>query len=255
MAAARRAYVRREHGRLWAGHRGCGTGFAACNVCQESIYLRKRTSSRRPEPQTYYGCMWHHLRGARACTNGLTMDMARADQAVLEAFDRDVFAPELLRDAVARALELDQAGGGGDDQREALEQRRRRLEQEIGRLTGALAQGAALASVLDALKARERERAEILAKLEHLDGLGRLSQRLEGRELHRAIEARLADWQGLLRRRPLDARPILRRLITGRLRFTPLTTPEGRFYEITGEASYGRLLSGLVGLSTVVPPA
>jgi len=206
MAAARRAYVRREHGRLWAGHRGCGTGFAACNVCQGSIYLRKRTSSRRPEPQTYYGCMWHHLRGARACTNGLTMDMARADQAVLEAFDRDVFAPELLRDAVARALELDQAGGGGDDQREALEQRRRRLEQEIGRLTSALAQGAALASVLDALKARERERAEILAKLEHLDGLGRLSQRLEGRELRRAIEARLADWQGLLRRRPRAGR-------------------------------------------------
>jgi hypothetical protein len=38
------------------------------------------------------------------------------------------------------------------------------------------------------------------------------------------------------------------------LLFTPLKTPEGRFYEITGEASYGRLLSGLVGSSTVVPP-
>lgn len=244
-----------------AGRRGCGTppylltGFASCNVCQGSIYLRKRTSYRRPEPQTYYGCMWHHLRGARSCTNGLTIDMVRADQAVLGAFDRDVFSPELLRDAVARALELDQAGGGGDDQREALEQRRRRLDQEIGRLTGALAQGAALASVLDALKARERERAETLAKLEHLEGLGRLSRRLEGRELRRALEERLADWQGLLRRRPIEARPILRRLIEGRRLFTPRATPEGRFYEITGKASYGRLLGGLVGSSTVVPPA
>jgi site-specific DNA recombinase len=260
MAEVRRAYVRKEHGRMWGRPPGMRdspyllTGFASCGVCRGSIYLRKRTSRRRPVPQTYYGCMGHHLRGERACTNGLTIDMARADQAVLEAFDRDVFSPDLLRDAVARALELQQAGGG-DDQREALEQRHQRLEREIGRLTGALAQGAALSSVLDALKARERERAEILAKLEHLDGLGRLSRRLEGRELRRAIEERLADWQKLLRRRPLDARPILRRLITGRLLFTPVKTPEGRFYEITGKASYGRLLSGLVGSSTVVPPA
>ena len=262
MAAVRRAYLRKERGRLWGRPPGMRdspyllTGFAACSVCRGSMYLRKRTSYRRPEPQTYYGCMWHHLRGARACANGLTIDMARADQAVLEAFDRDVFARDLLRDAVARALELDRAGsGGGRDQREALEQRHRRLEQEIGRLTGALAQGAALASVLDALKTRERERAEVLAKLEHLDGRGRLSCRLEGRELRRALEERLADWQGLLRRRPMEARPILRRLIEGRLLFTPRETPEGRFYEITGKASYGRLLGGLVGSSTVVPPA
>ena len=53
----------------------------------------------------------------------------------------------------------------------------------------------------------------------------------------------------------MEARPILRRLIEGRLLFTPRETPEGRFYEITGKASYGRLLGGLVGSSTVVPPA
>jgi len=47
------------------------------------------------------------------------------------------------------------------------------------------------------------------------------------------------------------ARQILRKLLVGRFVMTPRVTEAGRFYEITGQASYGALLAGVVGL---VPP-
>jgi hypothetical protein len=47
------------------------------------------------------------------------------------------------------------------------------------------------------------------------------------------------------------ARQIIRKLIVGRLTMTPKVTAEGRWYEISGQASYGPLLTAVVGL---VPP-
>ena len=52
----------------------------------------------------------------------------------------------------------------------------------------------------------------------------------------------------------MQARQILRKLITGRLRMVPEIRPDGRFYRWTGQASYGRLLAGLIGVQGLVPP-
>jgi hypothetical protein len=66
-------------------------------------------------------------------------------------------------------------------------------------------------------------------------------------ELRAALRARL-----LLRSNPIEARPILRRLLVGRLVLTPKQLPAGRVYEFTGTATYGELLSGVV--AGLVPP-
>src|SRR5262245_10308168 len=55
------------------------------------------------------------------------------------------------------------------------------------------------------------------------------------------------DWQGLLERQPIQARQLLRKLLTGRLIYTPHEATTGNFYELTGQASYGKLLSGIAG--------
>ena len=57
-----------------------------------------------------------------------------------------------------------------------------------------------------------------------------------------------------LHRHPVQARQILRKLRDGRLVFTPRQDTAGAFYEITGQATYGRLLSGLACPNSVVPP-
>jgi hypothetical protein len=66
------------------------------------------------------------------------------------------------------------------------------------------------------------------------------------------IRQRLTDWQALIGRQPEVSRQILRKLLVGRFVLTPKVTAEGRWYEFSGQASYGALLAGVVGL---VPPA
>jgi hypothetical protein len=65
------------------------------------------------------------------------------------------------------------------------------------------------------------------------------------------VGQRLTDWQGLLERQPLQARQILKKLVEGRLIFDPFDDEAGIGYRIRGQATYGRLLSGVI---SVVPP-
>ena len=59
---------------------------------------------------------------------------------------------------------------------------------------------------------------------------------------------------GLLASEPVIALQILRKLLDGRLTLTPKVTPAGRFYEVTGRATYGRILDGVLRVQSVVPP-
>jgi hypothetical protein len=65
------------------------------------------------------------------------------------------------------------------------------------------------------------------------------------------LSQRLADWQGLLERQPIQARQILKKLVEGRLVFDPFEDADGAGSRIRGQATYGRLLSGVI---SVVPP-
>jgi hypothetical protein len=104
---------------------------------------------------------------------------------------------------------------------------------------------------VDALKARERQRADSLARLEHLDGLSRAPE--WGHGIRDMLRARLTEWHGFLGRQTEVARQILRKLVVGRLVLTP--DAEARTYTVQGRASYGRLLEGIVAVAGVVPPA
>jgi hypothetical protein len=62
----------------------------------------------------------------------------------------------------------------------------------------------------------------------------------------REIRRHVNNWRALLTKHVNDGRQLLREVLTGPLTFTP----EGRTYRFEGEASIGRLLSGIVGLPT-----
>jgi hypothetical protein len=66
---------------------------------------------------------------------------------------------------------------------------------------------------------RERQRADVLARLEHLDGLSRAPEWGDG--IRGKLRARLTDWHGRLGRQPAIARQILRKLLVGRLVLSP----------------------------------
>ena len=107
------------------------------------------------------------------------------------------------------------------------------------RYTDAVAQGGSLPSILAALHERERWRQEPQAQLEHLDGLGLAVRAFDSKAVRRERRELLTDWQGLLE---------------GRVLMQPRDDSTGRFYDWTATATYGRILTGVVGVTAMVPP-
>jgi hypothetical protein len=171
--------------------------------------------------------MYRHQRGPSACPNALTVAMDDANAAFLTTLREDVLsaAPGQRRGRLAEEL--------------------RRVELEIARFTDAIGRGEPVPSILEALRARERRKREIREALEHVEGLTLLAQRPEA--LDRELATKLAEWQGLLERQPIQARQLLRKLLAGRVLYTPHHDEDGGFYEFAGHASWGKLLAGVVG--------
>jgi len=178
--------------------------------------------------------------------------MDQVNRLLLDALGRDVLTPAMVTGTLEDTLTAWQAEGvPALARREGMEARLGQLKVELVYLTNALAGGVPSASVREAMQARERERADQVAQIEHLDGLTRFTAGVDPRALRADLGARRADWQGLLERQPTQARQILRKLLHGRLIFEPFEDATSRGYIIRGEATYGRLLSGVV---SVVPP-
>ena len=103
-------------------------------------------------------------------------------------------------------------------------------------------------------KTRERRRTDLKARLEHLEGLERAAGTWDRTTFAESLRGSLADWRGFSRGNPVQARQILRKPLVGRLTLSPTVREDGRFYEIAGKVSYGRLLTGIIGVQGLVPP-
>ena len=164
--------------------------------------------------------------------------MDRANGAFLETLRESVLTPRVVRRVVGRALELATAvSEDPESRRQPIQEELRQLDVEIARYTDAVGRDEPLPSLLEALRARERRRRELQAQIQELEGMARL---VEGS----GLGAKLTDWQGLLERQPIQARQLLRKLLVGRLIYTPHRDEAGGYYAFTGTASFGRLLSG-----------
>jgi len=92
------------------------------------------------------------------------------------------------------------------------------------------------------------------AQLEHADGLALVAQAFNRKAVRRELRELLTDWQGLLEGEPAQARQILRKVLEGRVLLTPRQGAEGRFCDWSVTATYGRILGGVIGVTTLVPP-
>lgn len=172
--------------------------------------------------------------------------------AVPGAIRRDVLTPDVVRDVVRAAVEL-RAKRPADDRRKALEDELARLERELSRYAEAIAAGDPLPAILEAMRTRERRRQDGRAELDAIAAAARQAPVTEA-DLYRLLSRRLTDWQGLLERHPPRGREVLQTLLTGRLIVTPAMLDGAVGFEFSGEASYGPLVRGLVGVNGLVPP-
>jgi len=250
----RQTYLRSTGGKLW-GRPEAGiearhllTGFVTCGTCGGAMHAIKRTS-RRGRPVVYFTCNNWRVNGA--CVNALSLPVPALDAAVLDALKADVLTTDIVEAVVTRTIELARLEPDEHAERRLrLTCEAQRLSDEVERLTEAIATGAASAALGGAVASRERQRADVLARLEHLDGLSRAPEWGDG--IRGKLRARLTEWHGFLGRQPEIARQILRKLLVGRLVLTP--DAEARVYQVQGTATYGRLLEGIVSVASVVPP-
>jgi hypothetical protein len=142
------------------------------------------------------------------------------DAVVLAALKADVLTADVVETVVTRTIELARLEPDEHAERRLrLTSEAQRLADEVERLTEAIATGAASAALGGAVATRERQRADVLARLEHLDGLSRAPEWGDG--IRGKLRARLTDWHGRLGRQPAIARQILRKLLVGRLLLSP----------------------------------
>jgi hypothetical protein len=177
--------------------------------------------------------------------------MDLTNEAVLETIEQDILHPEVVRRALRQVL--DQLNAPTDTavpRRTGLQAELTVLEQELARLTAAVAQGGNLKPLLDGIQAREQRRRTIQTEVAGLEGLRPVSAR-DLQDIQRDVEVRLADWRGLLRRQVAQSRQILKKLIVGRIVFRQR---EDGVYEFSGQASLGRVLAGVICTKAGVAP-
>lgn len=220
------------------------SGFARCTVCGGGLAAHTRShgtgASRRAV--RFYGCTSYWKRGATVCRNGLVGRMDVIDAEVLATLQDDICRPAVVEEAIRLAL-AELAPERQDVTRAQLEAELADLRRESERLADAIARGGPLNALLERLAARQARCATLEAELT-LHATPRAVVSLAG--LEPRLRAKLADWRGLLQRNVQDARAVLRALLVGPLRFTPIVEARRRGYAFEGAIALDRLLSGVI---------
>jgi hypothetical protein len=164
----------------------------------------------------------------------------------------DVLSPGLFDAVLERAIELERSPEA-PDRRAALDDELARLEREIGRYTDAVAQGGSCPRSW-----RHSVRAKVAGRRSRPSSSTRTASRC-GPRVRSEGGAAGAPWTahglaGAPEGEPAQARQILRKLLEGRVVMQPHVNGRERTYEWTATATYGRILTGIVGVTTLVPP-
>lgn len=170
--------------------------------------------------------------------------METSDAEVLATLQDDVCRPAVIEEASRLALE-ELAPARQDRNREHLAAELATARQECERLAEAIGRG----GPLDAFLGRLSERQGRLTALEREMGLMRAERSvisLDG--LESRLRAKLANRRGLLTRNVNEGRAVLRALLIGPLRFTPVVDSTRRGYAFSGTIALDRLLAGVVDL-------
>lgn len=248
LAANRATYLHATGGRL-GGRPPSGseskyllTGLATCGCCGGALVVHSRASSQ--ERRFGYRCSYSFYRGETVCANRRVLRMLDTNAAVLQSVEAALLTPAAVAAIVEEVLDelRTPAPETTVPQRAALQAELQIIEAEIGRLTTAIAQAPDLGSLIVALRQKEQHQARLQQDLARLDGVRRVALP-DAATLTTAVLGKLGDWSGLMGRRVGPAREILRKVLVGRLAFTP--QPDGT-WSFVGYADPGPLFAGTV---------
>ncbi len=252
--AAHERFAERQHKHTTTGHRGQQdiqslyllSGFARCGQCGGGLAAHSRHHG--GHRVMFYGCTSFWKRGAKVCSNNLVARMDVLDEEVLATLQDDVCRSAVVEEAIRLALaELSPARQ--DENRTRVEADCATARLECARLADAIARRGSLDALVERLQAAQG-RAEALERRLRGYSAQRAHVNMEG--LERRLRAKLADCRGLLRRNISEGRAVLRTLLIGPLRFTPVRDARRRGHAFEGAIALDRLLTGVIELPTVM---
>jgi hypothetical protein len=222
------------------------SGFARCAACGGGLAAHSRRHGGKRV--FFYGCTSHWKRGAKVCGNNLVGRMDVVDEEVLATLQDDVCRPAVIEEAIRLAIE-ELSPERRDDDVQELERELAAVREECERLAVAIGRGGPLDALVSRLSERQARQDAIG---EALRARQRVTPAITLEGLQPRLRAKLEDWRALLRRNVVSGREILRTLLVGPLRFTPINDGRRRGYAFEGVIALDRLLSGVVELPTKV---
>ena len=219
------------------------SGLAVCAVCNGPIAVSNAKVSY--DNVRAYGCSYHRSRGDEVCKNTLRRPMETVNEAVIGWIQQNMLSEEVILEVlqeVRRRLAERAKMTTTDTPR--LQQEAAQLRAEISRLVGALAATEHKPEPIVVAIAERQDRLSALeARLRAAKAAPEAIQ-LEIRRMEGEVRKRLQDLRGMIERNPAEARKVVQTIFAGPLRFSPVKTEDGKRYQIEGEASVVKMLTG-----------
>ena len=214
------------------------SGFSRCAVCGGPMQVINGKQGK--DTIKVYSCAYHRERGT--CEVTTRRPVEAVDDVVIEWIDKKLLNEQVVvasLDEIRRRLK--HRAEQPSDVPE-LEKRATKLKAEVRRLGEALlSTDQPLATVTAMLAERESQLRDVLARIA-VHQAAPMALDLETRRLEKEARARMADLRGMLQRNRQEGRKVLEKLLTGPLLFTPIQTPQGPRFQISGEANVGNML-------------
>ena len=182
----------------------------------------------------YYVCATHRTWGDAACAVAGALPLTEIHERLVADFTREIFTPALLETVVQNLVNQAQAPSQ-PAARDAVRADLQRVEGRLKNLVDAVASGAAVETLLGAIKSHECEQRELQTRLKELDGLEQVAS-VERPGIEAKLRAELADWSGALKLTPTAGRQILRRVLTSPIYVTQ-EADKGWTYTLAGSFS------------------
>jgi site-specific DNA recombinase len=208
-----------------ASSRNLLTGFLKCGLCGGNLVI----VTGRQRRHAMYGCPQHFYRST--CSNDLKVRQAWLETQLLSDLQQALLQPEAIDYALQEfQRQLDSASASAGKDRERKKAHKKELEEQLQRLTTAVAQTGHSASLLQAIAEREQELAEVEKSLCQEGANGGV----HSEELRRFAVARLSALPELLSSDVARARSELARHIDF-VKMTPTEEDGNRRYFCEGD--------------------
>ena len=222
------------------------SGFARCAQCGGGFASHSRSHGKKRV--LFYACTSHWKRGPVVCCNGLVGRMDAIDAEVLATLATDILRPSVVERAIRLALDALKKPERQHKAHATLARDAERARVECDRLADAIQRGGPIDVLIDRLRAAQTRRLELEGQLSAQQTISRPAV---GGDLEGRLRAKLADWRGLLTRNVETGRDVLRALLVGPLRFTPIIDERRRAYAFEGAIALHRLVAGVIELPTL----